>query len=280
MFAPVAERAMVPARVMSGVVKDVEAVIVPFTSKAVAGELVPTPIFPLERILILSTPLEPIITVSERLPVPAIFAPIIVLPDPDVIPNPANSPIAVFSLPPLMKPLFTSANAPTAVFLCPSTLADNAPLPTAVFHDLSLLTDNAVLPMAVLFDPVVLLFRALSPTATFVPIEPPPLPILTLLKNPSLLKVLTPLKVCAALVTTPARVAEATGSVALVPVEESMRTTVPVEEPILKFVGTFTCAPAAIPSSFVLSVEVRRPAILVVAAGITALSPVLEVTVP
>ena len=83
-----------------------------------------------------------------------------------------------------------------------------------------------------------------------------------------------------AFATTPARVAVATGSVALVPVDESTLTTVAVFEPIDKFVATFTCAPLAIPLSLTLSAHAINPARPVVAAGIVAFVPVLDVTVP
>ena len=48
----------------------------------------------------------------------------------------------------------------------------------------------------------------------------------------------------------------------------------------VKFVATLTCAPAAMPSSLVLSALVSRPATEVVAAGNVAFVPVEELTVP
>jgi hypothetical protein len=77
----------------------------------------------------------------------------------------------------------------------------------------------------------------------------------------------------------PAVVVVATGIVTFVPVDEVTVRVSPV--PVMpRFVPTFTCAPASMPSSFVLSVEVSKPAIEVVAAGSVAFVPVDEVTVP
>jgi hypothetical protein len=94
------------------------------------------------------------------------------------------------------------------------------------------------------------------------------------------LNVFTPANVWFPVVITPDADAVAVGSVAFVPVDEVTIGPAVVPAVMPRFVATLTCAPAAIPSNFVLSALVINPASDVVAAGIVALVPVELLTVP
>lgn len=92
-------------------------------------------------------------------------------------------------------------------------------------------------------------------------------------------KVFTPAKVWFPVVTAPETVPLAVGSVTLLPVEELIVGPAVVPPVMLRLVPTLTCAPAAMPSSLVLSPVAIKPALLVLATGTDTLLPVLEVIV-
>jgi hypothetical protein len=151
--------------------------------------------------------------------------PVAVLLPPVVLKYNAARPLAVFVVPVvllynateptdvLLSPVVLEIKEllPTEVFASPPVLFCKEPTPTEVFDPPMVFEDKELKPMLVFAVPVVLAAKAEVPNLVLFVRFPPPLPMLTKLKDASLEKVFAPAIVCVPVVTNPLAVAEALG---------------------------------------------------------------------